>query len=86
MQLFRKLFLLPIVFRWRYPRESWRFWVKEVWRSDLDSYFCCSCIDYTGQQVCGCYAASVWQECIWRSLPRRVAKVLAPGMWQGSPT
>lgn len=79
----RKLFLLLITFRIRYPRESWRFWMKEVYRRELNDYWCCSCIDGFGQMPCGCYAVTVWEHYVWISLPRWAAVRLAPHVWQG---
>ncbi len=84
MQIARKLILLPVTWRWRYPLSSWKFWLKEVWYRDLDSYWCCSCIGAYGEQVCGCYAVTVWEHCVWSSFPHSVAVRLAPNVWNES--
>lgn len=79
----RKLFLLLVCFNFMQPVRSLKYWRKEVLNRDIDGYWCCSCVGYNGEQVCGCYAVTVWEYCIWSSLPRWVAERLAPHVWRG---
>lgn len=67
-----KLLALLFVLRWRHPRETFRWWLDEVWRKNLQDFYCCS------GHMCGCQAITVWQQAIGMSTPRWISRRLAP--------